>query len=613
MMSKVHSDKTHADPTNSDKNPVKEYLISDQQQKFLDLPLLWKILKIAHKFKFLGIVTFIILVSSQALPFVFPHLLEEIIDEAIPSGEFSQIVSILWIYLGITLLHAALMFMANYLSKTLAFNVIHQLRVDLFHKVTKMKMEFFHRTPVGRLMTRMTNDVDSLNSLFSEGLLDLLSSVFMLIFAIVFMFIKNWQLAITTTLVFPAMVIITAIFRVKVRNINRIIREKLASLNSILQENLNGINLVQIFNKEKHRADLFDETNESYKEAYIKNVWYYSVFFPGLFSLTDFSLIALYAVGVHLIIDGSTSVGTLVAFAWYASMFQRPLREISDKITQLQSSIAAGERVFTLMETDAEDRNGTLDVNSGETSKSGIEIEIKNLKFAYEQTNPILKNISFKINSGQRIAIVGATGSGKTTIMNLLNRFYRADDEQILINGKELAHIDRYSLKSKLAYVSQDVFLFSDSIRSNIALDTTIEEDKIWEILKQVRADTFIQKLPNGLDTILRDNGSNLSSGQRQLISFARAIAQDPQLLLLDEATSSVDTDTEELIQEALEEVLKGRTSIVVAHRLSTIVNSDMILVFHHGELRESGNHEQLMQEDGIYSQLVKLNNLGFE
>lgn len=586
----------------------KEYLISDRSEKFLDIPLLWKILHFAKDYKWAGVITFIVLISSQALPFLAPHLLQEIIDKAIPSGEFERILWILTIYLAAAFVHSLTMYGASYLSKYLAFEIIHKLRLQLFAKVQKLHMEFFHRTPVGRLMTRMTSDVDSLNTLFSEGLLDLLSSVFMLIFAVIFMFAKSWELALTTTLVFPLMVVITSIFRVKVRDINRIIRGKVAQLNAVLQENLNGINLIQIFGKELHRSKVFDKINGDYKKAYIKNVLYYSVFFPGLFSLADFSLIALYIVGINLVIGGDTSVGTLVAFAWYASMFQRPLREISDKITQLQGSIAAGERVFTLMETDAEDMDGQQ-VMLGE----GLSIDFKQVSFYYNTEKPILKNLSFSIKTGERIAIVGATGSGKSTVMNLVNRFYRPQEGLVSFNNIPINDLQRESLRNRLAYVSQDVFLFSSTIRDNIILDLEIDDTKVWEILDNMRAKDFIAGLPKGLDTPLRENGSNLSAGQRQLISFARAIAQDPDLLLLDEATSSVDTDTEELIQDALEALLKGRTSIVVAHRLSTIINSDRIFVFHHGEIVETGSHEALMEMSGIYSQLVRLNNSGFE
>lgn len=586
----------------------KEYLISDRSEKFLDLPLLWKILHFAKDYKVAGAITFIVLIASQALPFLAPHLLEEIIDTAIPSGDFNRVIQILIIYLAAVAVHSLTMYGSSYLSKYLAFEIIHKLRLKLFDKVSQLHMEFFHRTPVGRLMTRMTSDVDSLNSLFSEGLLDLLSSVFMLIFAMVFMFVKSWELALTTTLVFPLMVVITSIFRVKVRNINRIIREKLASLNSVLQENLNGINMIQIFGKEQYRSEVFDEINREYKDSYIKNVFYYSVFFPALFSLTDFSLIALYVVGVHLVMAGDTSVGTLVAFAWYASMFQRPLREISDKITQLQSSIAAGERVFTLMETDADEIDGQI-----ELPKGSLSVEFNSVNFSYNEDKQVLKDINFKIEAGERIAIVGATGSGKSTVMNLVNRFYRVSDGQIKMNQVPINDLKRSSLKRRLAFVSQDVFIFSSSIRDNIALDLNLDNDTIWKLLRQVKAEDFIKKLPDGLDTVLRENGSNLSSGQCQLISFARAIAQEPDILLLDEATSSIDSDTEELIQEALEEVLKGRTSIVVAHRLSTIINSDRIFVFHHGEIVEIGTHEELIDHEGIYSQLVKLNNLGFQ
>ncbi|MDB9743947.1 ABC transporter ATP-binding protein/permease [Fibrobacterales bacterium] len=580
----------------------KSFLNKDKSDKFLDTELLKQVLRFALPYKLKIIIATLSLILAQFIPFWYPHILGELIDGPLVQGSFGDAIPYIGIYFGLTLSQSLLSFTSSMFSKLLALDVIHDLRTELFKRVLKFKIEFFHKTPVGRLMTRLTTDTDSLFSLFSEGLLDLLGMILMLIFATIFMLYKNTELALVTLAVLPFMVLITSIFRVKVRNINRIIREELAALNSTLQENLGGIRIVQIFGQQKKRFKLFDEHNKSYKEAFLKNVKYYSYFFPGLHGFSDISTMACYGLGAYLISQGQSSVGELTAFAWYATMFQRPLRDISDRITQLQSALAAGERVFTLMNTDAQI------TKKGTSFPKQHSIVFNDLNFGYSEDKQILKGLNFKIKSGESVAIVGATGSGKSTLITLINRHYTPGSGQIKIGNTDLREISEANLRENIANVSQDIMLFVGTVRENILFGNELDTERLEDILKKSRLDQIIDELEEGLDTVIKQGGTNLSAGQRQLISFARALYKPSKILLLDEATSSVDTFTEKLLQEALEELTRGRTSIIVAHRLSTIIGADKILVLHQGELVEQGKHQELIDYNGIYANLVKLN-----
>ncbi len=598
-----------SDSSNSkQRDKGREYLLQDRSEKFLDFALLMRLMIFMKPYWGFALFALTSLIFSQIAQFFFPHLLNKIIDGPIANKSFEGVTSLILIFLGLTLAQGTLYYLSTVWSRYLALNIVHDIRVQLYQRVLKYTMSFFHRTPVGRLMTRMTNDVDTINSLFSEGLLDLISSLLMIVFAIVFMLIKDWRLALTTLTIFPFMVIVTSIFRVKVRDINRVIRTELAALNSTLQENLNGIQLVQIFNKQAHRFSLFKPHNEAYRNAYFKNVKYYSYFFPALFTFSDFSLIACYSIGSWLILKGEVTVGALVAFAWYANMFHRPLREISDKITQLQSALAAGERVLTLLNTDAEDLDGAEDLSQGPLS-----IEFQNVNFGYLPEKQILHHLDLNISSGESVAIVGATGAGKSTLFQLLNRYYRCDSGSVKIGSIDITSLKAESLREKIANVSQDVFLFSESLLNNILLGAEYEQSKMDRVLEKSRVSAFLDQLPEGVHTVLKENASNLSAGQRQLISFARALYHDPQILLLDEATSSVDVETEYLIQQAMEEITKGRTSIIIAHRLSTVSHCDRIIVLEHGQIVEQGSHQELLNLKGHYYKLVLRNQWDLE
>ncbi len=580
----------------------KEYLLEDVSSSIFDFALLKRIWRYAQPYKTSLIISAILVIVKEVIPFFLPWILGRIIDGPVKTKDVNAIVQWSLLFLGLIILNTILQYIYTILSKITGLHIIHDIRMKLFTHVTTLSLQFFHRTPIGRLMTRMSNDVDSLNLLLSEVIFELISAFLMIILAATVMIYKNWQLGLVTLAFLPFMLLVTAIFRIKVKNINVIIRKELAQLNSVLQESLNGIFIVQLFQKQKDRFQNFKKHNKTYRNAYFKNVKYYSYFFPAIHSLTDFSLIAVYAFGSFYIFSDTISVGTLVAFTWYSTMFNRPLRDISDKITSLQTALAAGERVFNLLDTHVHIKDGLEEI-----AEQKIGLTFDNVSFGYNENTTILKNISFTVEPGSTVAIVGATGSGKSTILSLINRFYLCDEGTISIGSQNINAISNSSLRNNIANVSQDIFLFNDSYANNIAFGKTVDHGQLLSASKASNAYEYIAKTPHNFETVVEPSGQNLSTGQRQLLSFARALYASPNLLLLDEATSSVDSHTEQLIQGALKELTKGRTSIVVAHRLSTIKNADKILVLHQGELCEEGTHDSLMSDDGIYAKLVKM------
>ncbi len=581
-----------------------DYLHKDKTASFLDRKLWMRILGLARPHKWLALGALGLLVVSEFLPLFQPRILRGMIDGPIAARDMEGIFPYLLAFGLVALGGGLLEYLRALWTQRLGLEVIHALRVRLFGKLRGFHMDFFNRTPVGRLMQRLGNDVDSLNGMFTEGLVELSGALLMIVYAIVFMFVLDWKLALATLVVLPAMLYATSVFRRKVRASNVRIRGLMAEMNARMQESLAGVNVVRIFGRAPEVEERLDGANRETRDAWHQNVRYYAYYFPTLNGLTELSLVLLYFAGALLFYGGQTTLGTLVALSWYTGMFFRPLREISDKITALQSALAAGERVFTLHDTEASRPEGNTSVLPVPFS-----LRFEKVSFAYPGGPEVLHEVSFAIREGESVAVVGATGSGKSTLMALCSKFYLPTSGTVRVGDLPIEEYSEEALRQGLALIPQDVHLFAESIAFNVALSPDYDLARVEEVCRHVRAHEFIAKLPQGYLTPLRARGENLSTGQRQLLALARALYQKPRLLLLDEATASVDTETESLVQEALGKVLKEVTTIVVAHRLSTIKNADRILVMHKGEIREEGTHAELLAKGGIYAKLYQLQN----
>jgi ATP-binding cassette subfamily B protein len=573
--------------------------------KAYDSKLMKRLLNYVKPYKKYVIIAILMNIVVAALPSVRPLLSKIAVDDFIANKDYHGLLLISIALLGILMLQGLVQYFLTYYTEYMGQKIVYDLRVQIFSHVQKLALKYFDKTPVGRTVTRVTNDVDSLSEMFSSGIVQVFSDIFVIVWIFIFMFSMAWDLALVVLLVMPVLFYATFLFRKKVRETYRDVRLHLARINSYMQEHVTGMNVVQIFAKEKDELKKFSAINNDYKTANIKSVFYYAVFFPvvELLSAVTFGLIIWYGGGE--VIQNKLTLGVLLAFFQYTEMFWRPVRDLSEKYNILQAAMASSERIFKLLDNNTFIENPA---NPVEIKNLKGEIEFKNVWFAYNPGEYVLKNVSFKINPGQTIAIVGATGAGKTSIINILTRFYDIEKGIISLDGIDIRNIDKRDLRRFISIVLQDVFLFSGSIKSNISLGSEeISDEKIIEAAKTVGANKFIEQLPNGYDEIVKEKGATLSVGQRQLISFARALAYDPQILILDEATSSVDTETEILIQKAIEKLLVGRTSIVIAHRLSTIQNADKIIVMHKGEVKEIGTHQELLANKGIYYKLYQL------
>ncbi len=534
-----------------------------------------------------------------------PYLTKIAIDDYIVNDNYDGLVTISAILFGTLIFQAIVQYFLTYYTQLMGQNIIYDLRVKLFAHIQKLALKYFDKTPIGRIVTRVTNDVESLNELFSSGIVMIFSDVFIIIWILIFMFTMEWKLTLVSLSVLPLLIYATFLFRRKVRESYRDVRFQLARLNSYVQEHLVGMSIIQLFSKEKKEKDNFADINEAHKTANINSIFYYAVFFPIVEILSSGAIALIVWYGGGNVIQGTMTIGVLFAFIQYTEMFFRPIRDLSEKYNIMQTAMASSERIFKLLD------NNTIIENPDkpkELKHFRGNVDFKNVWFAYNNDDYVLKDISFSVGEGETVAIVGATGAGKSSIINLLNRFYDINKGSIRVDGIDLREISIEDLRNRISIVLQDIFLFSGTIASNISLgDSSITKKQIIEAAKTVGADTFISKLPNTYDAEVKEKGATLSVGQKQLISFARALVFNPQILILDEATSSVDTETEILIQQAIEKLLKGRTSIVIAHRLSTIQNSDKIIVLHKGEIKEVGTHQQLLSKKGIYYKLYQL------
>jgi ATP-binding cassette subfamily B multidrug efflux pump len=481
--------------------------------------------------------------------------------------------------------------------------IMYDLRKQIFGHLQKLDIQFFDRNPVGRLMTRVTTDVDALNEMFTAGFVSIFGDIFVLAGIVGVLFWMNWRMALVLFSIIPLIILASAWFRAGARVTYRKTRARIAAINAFLQEHISGMATVQLFNREADEAEKFDGLNARHRDANIESIFYYSVFYPVVELVETIGVALIVWYGGGQVIQGTLSIGALIAFFQYAQRFYEPISDLSEKYNILQSAMAASERVFKLLDTPPRILDdGTIEIDHFES------IEFRNVSFAYNEPEWVLKDVSFTVARGERVALVGHTGAGKTTVTALLLRFYEAQRGEILINGIDIRQYTIGSLRSLFAIVQQDFFLFTGTIAQNISLgNPDISAERVHEAAIRVQADRFIQRLPEGYDAEVRERGAGLSVGEKQLLSFARALAFNPPVLVLDEATSSIDTETEVLIQEAIQTLMEGRTSIVIAHRLSTIRSADTILVFHHGEIRERGTHEELMQQAGLYRKLYEI------
>jgi ATP-binding cassette subfamily B multidrug efflux pump len=577
----------------------------DISGKAYDMRLMRRLFKYIRNYKYLILIGVIITIGASFLQLVGPYLTKLAIDDYISVKKLQGFYLIILFYFVILILTFLIQFLQIYLTQYLGQKLMYDIRSDLFSHIQLQSLRFFDKNPVGRLMTRLTSDIESLNQMFTQGIVTIFGDIFLLAGIIIAMIHLDFTLALWAFSVIPLLFVVTFLFRAKVRTGFRNIRTWIARINSYLQENITGMIIVQIFNRVPKNFTDFNEINAKHTEAHIKTVFYYALFYPAIELIGSIAIgLVLWRGGIFKL-EGLTTLGALVAFIQYTQMFFRPISDLSEKYNILQQAMAASERIFKLLDKRPEIINHWSAL-SDHVIKG--EIRFDHVTFGYNPNELVLHDVSFSLHRGEKIAIVGHTGAGKSTIINLLTRHYEINSGEIYIDAIPIRNWHLETLRSQIAVVLQDVFLFSGTISDNIRLnDSKITDERIEWAAQQVNAHTFIEKLSRKYDTHLIERGASLSSGQKQLISFARALVRNPRILILDEATANVDTETEILIQTGLQRLMHGRTSLIIAHRLSTIKNVDKIIVVHKGKIRETGTHRELIAQQGMYYQLYLL------
>jgi ATP-binding cassette subfamily B protein len=622
--------------------------------KAYDGRLMRRLLAYARPYRILVVGSLVLLMADGMLQLVGPALTQRVIDTAIPRGDSRLVFTSALLFAATLLLQFLFTYGETILTSLLGQRVMRDLRVEIFAHLQRLSISFFDRNPVGRLVTRVTSDVESLNELFTAGVVAGLGDLFTLLAISVAMIVVDWRLAIAAFAVIPGVIIASNVFRVRVRETYRDIRTRLARINAFLQERISGVRVVQLFSRERTESQRFDRLNREHLDAHLKSVTIYALYFPVIEVLTTVAMAILIVEGSSRVRASSISVGTVAAFLQLVRRFYQPLQDLSDKYNTLQQAMASSERVFRLLDTEA--GLGTADAGVGTPSgrfsrendvlrvsrpgepavasrpstapspgsrvpspDRGVTVEFQDVWFAYDlahvargdnkpaDTEWVLKGVSFTARPGETVALVGHTGAGKTTIVSLLLRFYDPQRGRILVDGVDIREMPVDRLRSLIGYVQQDIFLFAGDIASNIRLSSPLSDSDVVVAAERVGADRVVRKLPGQYSYELGERGTSVSVGERQLLSFARAIAADPALLVLDEATSAVDSEIEAAIQEALEVLMRGRTTIAIAHRLSTIIGATEILVLHHGEVRERGTHRELLAAGGLYQRLYRL------
>lgn len=583
---------------------MKEYLNEDTLPgKLYDRTIIKKLMSYIMRYRFSALLSILMVFLATLMFLLGPYIFGYAIDHGIVKGDKGMVIKMALLLLCVETLRALLVIAQSYNIQNIGQKVMMDLRMELFAHMQTLPVSFFDKNPVGRLVTRLTNDIAALGELFSAGIIVVIGDVFIIVGIIVTMFILNIKLALVALCVLPIIIIISIFFGKRIKMAFREIKRKLAIINSYLNENITGMKTIQLFNREEKNYEEFDSVNKDYLTEQVRYMRYYALFQPALNIINALSMALILWYGALRYISNDLTLGILVVFFAYIQGLFDPIRDIVEKYNIFQGAMASSERIFGLMKESPE-----LDYNKG-TVLQEVEgrIEFKDVWFTYNNSDYVLKELSFKIDSGQSLAIVGATGSGKTSVTNVLTRLYEIDRGTILLDNKNIQDIGKTQLRQIVGMISQDIFLFSGTIRDNVSLFNSISDKRILEIINELGLTHFINRMSQGLDTEVAERGSNLSAGERQFISFARILAYNPDILILDEATSNIDPVSDALIQNAIKKITENRTSIIISHRLSTILNCDRILVLDKGKKVEEGTHETLVRAQGLYSKLYKL------
>jgi len=603
--------------------PASEVHEDDILGKAYDRHLMRRLLAYTRPYRALMYGALALLCVAGGIQVAGPLLTRRVIDVAVPARDMRIVVVSTALFFGLLPLEFALSYAQTWLTSLLGQRVMREIRMQIFEHLQRLSVSFFDRNPAGRLITRVTSDVETLNELFTSGVVSGLGDLFTLVAISIAMLILDWRLALASFLVIPFVVLVSSLFRKAVRNTYRDIRVRLARINSFLQERLTGMRIVQLFGQEQREARRFDELNRSHLDAHLRSITVYALYFPAIELLTSVALAILIVAGAARVEIGALSVGTVAAFLMLVRRFFQPLQDLSEKYNILQTAMASSERIFGLLDTTPSVPDVPARAPSAEARDIRVEVAFEDVWFAYDvahlarnldSTVPdasppewVLKGVSFRARPGETLALVGHTGAGKTTIVNLLMRFYDPQRGRITVNGVDIRTMPLEELRSLIGYVQQDIFLFAGDVATNIRLSNPLSDEQVVRAAKEVGADRIIRGFARGYGQVLGERGASISVGERQLLSFARAVAANAPLLLLDEATSAVDSEIEAEIHAALDVLVAGRTTIAVAHRLSTIASADAILVLHHGEVAERGTHAELLERGGLYSALWRL------
>lgn len=572
--------------------------------KTYDTTLLKRMTKYIKPYKFVFWVSVVLTVLLAAVAPALPMLVEYTLDNYILSDKAEGLNMMLAFMLGLLLLQVGIRYFHTLMTNTLGQSVIRDIRIEVFNHITSLRLKYFDKTPIGRLITRTISDLETISNIFSQGLIQIIGDLLQLFVILIVMFYSDWRLTLVVLIPMPVMIIATYIFKEAMKNAFVDVRKRISQLNTFLQEHISGISIIQYFARQDQEMKKFKSINAKHRNAHVRANWYFSIFFPVLEIIMAIALGLLVWYGSKQVLAHVISPGVVVAFIMYINMIFRPIRELIDKFNTLQMGMVSAERIFAVIDT----KEQTPDYGKLQPAELNGDISFKQVWFAYNDRDWVLKDLNFDVKPGQTVALVGATGAGKSSTINILSRFYEINKGEVLLDGKDIKEYQLDYLRKQIGVVLQDVFLFSDSVFNNITLNNPeITRSQVIDAAKQVGAYDFIMRLPDGFDYQVQERGSTLSAGQAQLISFIRALVHDPKILVLDEATASVDTQTELLIQSAIEKLMKGRTSIVIAHRLSTIQKADLIIVLDKGEIVESGSHQELLNMEGAYKKLYDL------